>query len=197
MKLSPEQKELMEAEKGIILRCQAGDGAAFEQLYQKYHRGIYGFLLSILKNPTAAEDISQDVFVKLFTQLGSYRFQSPFAHWFFRLARNAAIDNLRREKIRRAQSLDAESDSDFSLHDKLAGKGPGPEDEALIGERAMQVRAAVMELPENFKEVVVLREWEDLPYEDIALRLGISEGTVKSRLFRARNILAKKLKDVL
>ena len=197
MKLTPEQKAAMAAEKVLIEQCQSGDGDAFEQLYQKYHRGIYGFLLSMLKNPPAAEDVSQDVFVKLYTQITSYRFQSPFAHWFFRLARNAAIDYIRREKIRRAQSLDAETDSDFSMHDRLAGKGKNPSENYEMGRRAEVVREAVLGLPDTFKEVVILREWDDLPYEDIALRLGISEGTVKSRLFRARSILAKKLKNVL
>jgi RNA polymerase sigma-70 factor (ECF subfamily) len=197
MKLTPEQKEAMAAEKIVIEQCQAGNGEAFEQLYAKYHRGIYGFLLAMLKNPHAAEDITQDVFVKLFTQITSYRFQSPFAHWFFRLTRNAAIDHIRREKIRRAQSLDADSDSDFSLHERLAGKGKNPAENTEMGERAEIVRQAVLGLPETFKEVVILREWDDLPYEDIALHLGISEGTVKSRLFRARNILAKKLKGLL
>ena len=196
-KLTPEQKAELEREKEVIIRCQNGDGAAFDELYNKYHRGIYGYLLSILKNPTAAEDITQDVFVKLYTQLTSYRFQSPFAHWFFRLARNAAIDNLRREKIRRAQSLDAERPDDFSLHDRLPGKDPGAAAHIEAGERAEQVRKAVESLNEPFREVVVLREWDDLPYEEIATRLGISEGTVKSRLFRARSMLAKKLKGIL
>jgi RNA polymerase sigma-70 factor (ECF subfamily) len=167
---------------------------AFEKLYEKYHRGLYGYLLSMLRKPEVAEDLTQDIFVKLFRQIGSYRFQSPFAHWLFRLARNLAIDHLRREKVRFASSLDEDKDEGLPLRERLAGKSPTPAAGALRQEKHEFIRQAVAELPEAFRSVVVMREWDDLAYEDIALRLGLSTGTVKSRLFRARGLLAKKLK---
>jgi RNA polymerase sigma-70 factor (ECF subfamily) len=188
---SPEEQE---AERQAIVAAQAGDMQAFEKLYEKYHRGLYGYLLSMLRKPEVAEDLSQDIFVKLFRQIGSYRFQSPFAHWLFRLARNLAIDHLRREKVRFASSLDEDKAEGLPLRERLAGKSPSPVAGALRQEKDEAIRQAVAELPEAFRSVVVMREWDDLAYEEIALRLDLSTGTVKSRLFRARGLLAKKLK---
>ncbi len=177
-----------------IRACQAGDMDAFERLYQHYHRGLYGYMLSMLRSQQAAEDLCQDIFVKLFRQIGSYRFQSPFNHWLFRLAKNLAIDHIRREKVRSTRSLDAEGSENHSLHERLPGKEATPAAHALKAERGLHVRKAVEALPESFREVVVMREWEDLAYEEIGERLGLSVGTVKSRLFRARTLLIKKLK---
>ncbi|HTA17452.1 MAG TPA: sigma-70 family RNA polymerase sigma factor, partial [bacterium] len=143
------------------------------------------------------EDLSQDVFVKLSHNLTSYRFQSPFHHWLFRLARNVAIDHLRREKVRSTTSLDAVPADGTPMKDRVREKGPDASAQAEASQRALVVRAAVLALPESFKEVVVLREWEDLSYEEIAQQMDLSVGTVKSRLFRARGLLEAKLKNIL
>ncbi len=189
--------ETTKEERELILGCQRGDRQAFEALYLKYHRGLYSFLLSMLRSPETAEDVTQDVFVKLFNQIQSYRFQSPFAHWLFRMARNAAIDRFRREKVRRATSLDADSERVHPLQEVLPSNSPLPSARSESQERAKAVREAVLQLPENYQTVVMLREWDELSYEEIARQLDISEGTVKSRLFRARQMLADLLKEYL
>ncbi len=188
--------EVKEEERWIRL-CQKGDLDGLERLYERYHRQVYAYLLAMLRTQHAAEDLSQDVFVKLSTNLKSYRFQSPFHHWLFRLARNVAIDHLRREKVRSTTSLDAVPQEGSALKDRVREKGPDAATQAEASQRAGVVRAAVLGLPESFKEVVVLREWEDLSYEEIAQRLDLSVGTVKSRLFRARGMLEAKLIGVL
>lgn len=193
-KREPEDKAAQTAEREAILACQNGDMDAFEFLYTKYHRGLYAYLISMLRSPHLAEDLTQDIFIKLFRQIGSYRFQSPFAHWLFRLARNLAIDHLRKQKVRFASSLDAEQAEGLPLRERLAGKAPTPAAHLLHVEKTQIVRQAVEALPEDFRTVVVLREWDELAYEEIGRRLGLSTGTVKSRLFRARGLLAKKLK---
>jgi RNA polymerase sigma-70 factor (ECF subfamily) len=187
-----EQKD----ERELVARCQKGDREAFEQVYLRHHRALYLFLYSLMRSQHAAEDLCQDVFVKLFTQIRSYRYQSSFAHWLFRLARNAAIDQMRRSKVRAATSLDAEPVDGHSLQERLPGNGPLPSDRVEKSERDQAVRKAVAALPEDFKTVLVMREWGDQSYEEIAGELGISEGTVKSRIFRARQMLAKKLKGI-
>jgi RNA polymerase sigma-70 factor (ECF subfamily) len=184
----------LEREKEAILSAQRGEEKGFEYLYLKYHRGLYGYLLSMLRSPQGAEDLSQDIFVKLYRQIGSYRFQSPFSHWLFRSARNLAIDQFRRDKVRFAKSLDEENEDAHPLHERLPGPEATPQAHLLKKERDEVIRQAVSELPEVFKVVMVMREWEDLPYEEIGQRLGLSVGTIKSRLFRARDMLAKKLK---
>jgi RNA polymerase sigma-70 factor (ECF subfamily) len=188
--------EIKEEERWIRL-CQKGDLDGLERLYERYHRQIYAYLLAMLRSQHAAEDLSQDVFVKLSHNLTSYRFQSPFHHWLFRLARNVAIDHLRREKVRSTTSLDAVPADGTPMKDRVREKGPDASAQAEASQRALVVRAAVLALPESFKEVVVLREWEDLSYEEIADRMDLSVGTVKSRLFRARGLLEAKLKNIL
>lgn len=190
----PREKETSEEEKKAIRGAQQGDMDSFEFLYSKYHRGLYLYLLSMLRSPQGAEDLAQDIFVKLYRQIGTYQFQSPFSHWLFRMARNLAIDQFRRNKVRFAKSLDEENEDAHPLHERLAGPGATPAAQALKKEKAEVVRAAVDELPEAFKIVVIMREWEDLAYDEIGQKLGLSVGTVKSRLFRARGMLAKKLK---
>ncbi len=194
---TPGSEEEERREEAWIRACQGGDLSGLEGLYGKYHRQLYAYLLAMLRSPHAAEDLAQDIFVKLHTQIGSYRFQSPFHHWLFRLARNQAIDHLRREKVRSAASLDETPTDGLALRERVASRGSDASEEVVSRERAEMVRAAVLALAPSFREVVVLREWEDLPYEDIAARLGLSVGTVKSRLFRARNMLEKSLKDRL
>jgi RNA polymerase sigma-70 factor (ECF subfamily) len=191
----PDEKESSLEEKKAILGAQSGDMDSFEYLYNKYHRGLYGYLLSMLRSPQGAEDLTQDIFVKLYRQIGSYRFQSPFSHWLFRTARNLAIDHFRREKVRFAKSLDEEGTDSHPLQERLAGSEISPSTHLLRSERAEVVRKAVEELPEAFKVVVIMREWDDLAYEEIGQRLGLAVGTVKSRLFRARSMLLKKLKE--
>jgi len=191
---TPEELKL---EEGWIRACQGGDLRGLEELYGKYHRQLYAYLFAMLRSPHAAEDVTQDIFVKLHAQITSYRFQSPFHHWLFRLARNQAIDHLRREKVRSTTSLDAEPIDGTAMRERVPGKGKDAVEELVAGERAAQVRKAVQSLPDSFREVVILREWEDLAYEEIAERLDLSVGTVKSRLFRARSLLEKRLKDVL
>jgi RNA polymerase sigma-70 factor (ECF subfamily) len=189
--------EELRQEEGWIRACQGGDLAGLEAIFGKYHRQLYAYLLAMLRSHHAAEDLTQDIFVKLHAQIGSYRFQSPFHHWLFRLARNQAIDHLRREKVRTTTSLDAEPVEGTALRERVPSKGEDAAEILVGSERAAQVRAAVENLPEGFREVVVLREWEDLSYEDIAERLGLSVGTVKSRLFRARGQLEKSLKNII
>jgi RNA polymerase sigma-70 factor (ECF subfamily) len=189
--------EELKQEEGWIRACQGGDLSGLERIYEKYHRQLYAYLFAMLRSPHQAEDVTQDIFVKLHAQIGSYRFQSPFHHWLFRLARNQAIDNLRREKVRSTTSLDAEPIEGTPMRERVPGKAKDAAEELVAGERAEQVRRAVQSLPESFREVVVLREWDDLAYEEIAERLDLSVGTVKSRLFRARSLLEKKLKDLL
>jgi len=184
-------------EKAWILACQAGDLTGLEALYTKYHRQLYAYLVAMLRSQHAAEDVTQDIFVKLHKQIGSYRFQSPFHHWLFRLARNQAIDHLRREKVRRTNSLDDEPLDGSPMRERVPSKGRDAIGDLMADEKASHVRKAVQALPPSSREVVVLREWEDLAYEDIALRLDLSVGTVKSRLFRARSLLEKQLKDWL
>jgi RNA polymerase sigma-70 factor (ECF subfamily) len=189
--------EELAQERAWIEACQAGDLRGLEGLYERYHRQLYAYLVAMLRSQHGAEDVVQDIFVKLHKQIGSYRFQSPFHHWLFRLARNQAIDHLRREKVRRVTSLDAEPVEGTAMRERVPSKGKDAQAQALDKEKSAAIRKAVEALPPSFREVVVLREWEELPYEDIAGRLDLSVGTVKSRLFRARALLEKSLKDWL
>jgi RNA polymerase sigma-70 factor, ECF subfamily len=182
-------------EREMILRGQKGDRQAFEYLYLRHHRGLFLFLVSMLRCRHSAEDVVQDVFVKLFSEIRSYRFQSSFGHWLFRVGRNAAIDRIRREKLRRAFSLDATMEDAHPLLERLADSGPLPSEKPENDEQRRSIDRAMDKLPASHKAVLVMREWEQMKYEEIAAKLGISTGTVKSRIFRGRKLLAGELKE--
>lgn len=187
--------EERESERELILRCQKGDRNAFEALYLRHHRGLFLFLFSMLRCRHSAEDVAQDVFVKLFEEIRSFRFQCSFGHWLFRVGRNAAIDRIRHEKLRRAASLDKENPEGLSLKDQLADPAPLPSAKAENDERASWVGRELSRLPKYARTVLVLREWEDLNYQEISEKLRVSIGTVKSRIFRGRRMLARRLAE--
>jgi RNA polymerase sigma-70 factor, ECF subfamily len=179
----------------LISRCQKGDRQAFEEIYLRYHRGLFLFLLSMFRCRYTAEDVVQDVFVKLFSEIKSFRFQSSFSRWLYRVARNAALDKMRHEKIRRARSLDEENEDQLPLLERLPDSGPAPSAKAENDEKVEALDLALSRLPGYARKVLLMREWEELNYGEIADKLGISLGTVKSRLFRGRRLLALQMKD--
>ena len=194
--MAAKEEKNQDPEQEWIRACQNGQPQAFEALYLRYHRGIYLYLLSMMRSPEAAEDLCQDLFVKLMVQVKSYRRESPFAHWLFRMARNLGLDRMRRDKVRRTISLDQETPEAHPLAERLAGDSPLPSAALEKREQNAVVKAAVDALPEAFRTVVMMREWEELSYEDIAKRLKTSQGTIKSRIFRARQMLAQRLKHL-
>lgn len=177
----------------IVEEVLAGQQHRFAELVGQYQGPIVNYVYRMLGNYDDAVDLSQDVFLKAYSALGSYRPQYPFPAWLFRIARNAAIDEIRRRRLTTVP-LDAPVETEEgSVGRQVAGETPGPEELFLEGEFKGRLEAAVARLPEKYREPLVLRHAADMSYEEIADALELPLGTVKTRIFRAREALRSSL----
>jgi len=172
----------------LVTRAQQGDRNAYSELVRLHAGGILNVVYRLCGDAQLAEDAAQETFLQAWLNLNSYRPQSSLRNWLYRIAVNAAMDMLRKEK-----RLVPDAVEDL----QLADSHPGPEAVVASQERAASVQKAVLSLPEACRAVLVLREYEGLSYQEIAASLDIPVGTVMSRLNYARNLLKEKLKVLL
>lgn len=180
-----------EEEIAIVKKVLNGDVNAFELLVIDNQKSVYNLALKILKNESDALDVSQDVFLKAYTNLKFFRGDSRFSVWLYRLAYNACIDATRKSKAAMNVSLTVTDEDNATTEIELVDVRPLPERELERRETQREVQEAIEKLPEEQRKIIVMREFSDMSYEDIATSLNISVGTVKSRLSRARKSLAK------
>ena len=171
----------------IIEKVNKGVTSAFEILVQKYQARIYTLCRYLLKNSQDADDAAQDTFVKAFQGLKSFEPTSSFYTWLYRIAVNTCLDYKRKSSL---QSFYAPADIRERL-DMVPSKGPSPESAYAAKESIRALQAALNSVSEKLRIVIVLKEIEGLPYEEIAKILDVSVGTVKSRISRAREALRK------
>lgn len=174
-------------EQELVRAAAGGDTEAFERLVETYENKIYTLALRMSGSPDDAGDIAQEAFLAAWRGLPAFRGEAGFATWLYRLASNAAIDYLRRQRKQRGElSLD---DEELGLD--AVDAGPGPQDAAEGEEVRSAVAAGLGALSEGHRQVLVLRELQGLSYEEIAAVLAVDLGTVKSRISRARSALRK------
>ena len=174
-------------EQELVRAAGRGDSAAFEQLVRLYENKVYHLALRMCASPEDANDVAQEAFLAAWKGLPSFRGESGFSTWLYRLTSNAAIEHLRRNKKQKGDlSLD---DEELSLD--AVDPGPRPQDAAEKSELKEAVAAGLRQLSDDHRQVLVLREIQELSYEEIAGMLGLDLGTVKSRISRARNALRK------
>jgi RNA polymerase sigma-70 factor, ECF subfamily len=167
----------------------AGEQDAFEMLVVRYKDAVQNLAYRMLGNPTEAEDVTQEVFVRAYTQLATYKPAHKFSTWLLSIASHLAIDQLRR---RRFLALPLE---DVPFLEWMADLGIGPEQSALQGEQQDEIQAYLQRLPSKYRAVIVLRYWYDLSYEEISTALNLTPALVKARLHRARELLARYIND--
>lgn len=180
----------------LVERARAGDAAAFEELVLKYQQRVYNLTLRMTGNEEDAFDLSQEAFLKAWKGLETFHFESAFSTWLYRLTSNACLDFLRAQKRRRTVSLTAEDDDGEEVQIEITDPAPNPEQAALAAEDRRMLASALDALDDEAREIITLRVIDDLSYDRIAEVLGIREGTVKSRLSRAREKLRKKLLQI-
>jgi len=173
----------------VVTEVLSGNINAFELLILKYQTRIFNTVFSIVKRRELAEDIVQDTFLKAFEKLSTLKNRETFFPWAKRIAMNLALNTFEREK----RVLDVENeDSDYNYFEQLSG-GEVPEERALKEELRRYVRMFVDSLPDKLRVVVILREVEDMSYEEISEMMNIPLGTVRSRLFNARAYIKDRL----
>lgn len=177
----------------LVERARAGDSSAFEALVTKYQQRVYNLALRMTCNEEDAFDLAQEAFLKAWRGLETFQYESAFSTWLYRLTSNACLDFLRAQKRKKTVSLTYEDDEGEETQIDVLDPAPTPEQAALASEDREQLRRALDALDDESREIITLRVIDDLRYDQIAEVLGIKEGTVKSRLSRAREKLKKKL----
>jgi RNA polymerase sigma-70 factor (ECF subfamily) len=171
----------------LMMRFQGGDRNAFASLVRKHKTPIYNFILRQVRSPSVAEELTQDVFVKVVQSAVDFKHESKFSTWAYTIARNICIDHLRKMSLRQHPSLDqprGDAPDGPTLLDRTADTHPSASvDRTVIGaELGQRIARCVEALPQEQREVFLLREIADLPFKDIAGITGVPENTVKSRM---------------
>ncbi len=180
-------------EKAIIEQVLAGDNDAFGQLVEAYQDRVYNLALRMSGNAEDAFDLAQESFFRAWRGLSGFQFESAFSTWLFRLCSNVCLDWLRAKKRRPTVSLTTMDDENQELQMELPDPGKGPEELLLAAEDRQSLIRAMNALPVEYREILTLRAIDDLSYGQIGEILKLREGTVKSRLARARAALRNKL----
>ncbi|HET7113752.1 MAG TPA: sigma-70 family RNA polymerase sigma factor [Pyrinomonadaceae bacterium] len=175
------------ADRELVSTAVSGVEGSFEELVRRYQRPISAYVYRMVGNYESALDLTQEIFIKVYNSLERYRAEFKFSTWIYKIAHNAAVDHLRRTATRE-QSLVVGSDGDqFEL--PIESSRLSPEQESERRERRGEIETVVRSLPANYRELIVLRHSQDLSYEEIVEVTGLPLGTVKNRLFRAREIM--------
>jgi len=185
----------IEVEKEIIQRVIGGDKSAFEGLVIENQKNVYNLALKMTRNVDDALDLSQEAFIKAFNQLANFRGESRFSVWMYRLTYNLCIDFLRKKPKVNIVPLYNDDDSGETSPIEIPDLRDLPEDSTIRSELRKNITESIYELPLKHREVIVLREVSGMSYDEVAVTLGINEGTVKSRLARARLKLIEILKE--
>ncbi len=179
-------------------RLAAGHDAALNDLMERHSTPVFHFLCRMLNNEDDANDLAQETFVRIYRSRESFRPNEKFTTWLFTIAGNLARNHYRWRSRHPNVSLEAASeDTEQTLGSTLPANDPAPSDQALSAERAVAVRDAVHELPEDLREAIVLCEWEERSVAEAAVILESTPKAVESRLYRARQLLRKKLESWL
>jgi len=187
---------LQQDDSELIARALGGDQQAYRALTERHKTAIFGIIYKIVRDRETTNDLVQETFMKAFASLASYRSEYRFSTWLYKIAANCSIDHLRKKRIH-ALSLDRQLESqDGTIEIEVADYTFHPEQDLVRKEQRVNIEEAIDSLPEKYREVIVYRHKDDKPYEEIADLLSIPVGTVKARIFRARELLKKKLRSV-
>lgn len=193
-----------QSDSALVARCQKADITAFNEIVSRYKGKIYNYLYRMTGNAEDAEDLTQEVFVRMYTNIGLFRAEASLSTWLFRIAGNLSVDAFRRGKKERAlsHSLDAPGPGGDGDEGQSATRDVpdwSQEPETLLGRKELgaHIQAALQKLPPKLRSAVVLHDVEGLAYEEIAQTERVPLGTVKSRIFNARVALREHLRPYL
>ncbi len=187
-----------EADEALMLRYQQGEVRAFEILLNRHRKPIFNFILRFVQRRELAEDLLQETFLRVIRSAAKYKQQAKFTTWLYTIARNLCVDQSRRAKHRRAQSLDSPlstADGSGTLLDVVAGNELPSDRKAVSKEIHKKLQEALGQLSEEQREVFLMREFLDMPFKQISDVVGVTENTVKSRMRYALQKLRLELEE--
>jgi RNA polymerase sigma-70 factor (ECF subfamily) len=171
----------------LVASAVSGLEGSFEELVRRYQRPISAYVYRMVGNYESALDLTQEIFIKVYNSLRRYRSEFKFSTWIYKIAHNSAVDHLRRINTREQSLISGPEGDHFEL--PIESTRPTPEQESERKERRIEIEAVVRTLPATYRELVILRHSQDLTYEEIVEVTGLPLGTVKNRLFRAREMM--------
>jgi RNA polymerase sigma-70 factor (ECF subfamily) len=181
----------------LVDQTLAGDRDAFGALVLRHQRGLVNYIFRLVGSRDAATDLSQEVFLKVFVSLESFDPRYRFTTWLYRIASNRAIDHLRRRQPRTLSLTQPAAGDEAPAAPVIAGTNPSPDDVLRGRELGSRIGKAIAALPTSYRQLILLRHSQNCRYDEIARITGLPLGTVKNRIFRAREILRERLVDVL
>jgi len=174
-------------DRDLVASAVSGVEGSFEELVRRYQRPISAYVYRMVGNYESALDLTQEIFIKVYNSLNRYRSEFKFSTWIYKIAHNAAVDHLRRTSTREQSLVVGAEGEQFDL--PIESGRLSPEQESEQRERRVEIETVVRALPANYRELIILRHSQDLSYEEIVEVTGLPLGTVKNRLFRAREMM--------
>jgi len=175
------------ADRDLVVSAANGVEGGFEELVRRYQRPISAYVYRMVGDYESALDLTQEIFIKIYGSLSRYRPEFKFSTWIYKIAHNAAIDHLRRNSGRERSLINGTESENYDL--PIESEGLSPEQQSEREEQRVEIEAVVRSLPTAYRELIVLRHSQDLTYEEIVEVTGLPLGTVKNRLFRARDMM--------
>jgi len=179
----------------LIEKALRGDQKAYEGLVLRYQRGLFNMIYQMVKNREETEDLVQETFIKAFNALGSYDNRFAFSTWLYKIAYNNCIDTIRKKKLKTYPLDKPVRTHEGEVQQEIRDDTTSPEGDYLYAEKKKQIQAGIENLPPGYRRVIELRHQQEKSYEEISQLLQIPLGTVKARIFRAREMLKKMLSE--
>jgi RNA polymerase sigma-70 factor, ECF subfamily len=174
-------------DRDLVATAMSGIEGSFEELVRRYQRPISAYVYRMVGDYDSALDLTQEIFIKVYSSLSRYRAEFKFSTWIYKIAHNSAVDHLRRTATREQSLINGNDGDSFEL--PIESGRPNPEQESERKERRIEIEGVVRALPSHYRELIILRHSNDLTYEEIVEVTGLPLGTVKNRLFRAREMM--------
>jgi RNA polymerase sigma-W factor len=182
---------------GLVRLAKSGDGKAYDELTLMYKDIVFKIIHRMVHNHQEAEDLTQEAFIKAYNSITSFNEEYAFSTWLFKIATNNCIDYFRKRKLKTHSMDETIRYKDDEIHQEYADPDPDVEKEIIADEKSKMIRKAIDELPDKYRLVIKMRHQEERSYEEIAEILDLPLGTVKARIFRAREMLNKALRNLL
>jgi RNA polymerase sigma-70 factor (ECF subfamily) len=179
----------------LIKKALTGDQKAYESLLKRYQNGVYNMIYQMIKNREETEDLVQEAFIKAFKSLESYNEEYAFSTWLYKIAFNHCIDAIRKKKLKTLPLDRPIQLKEGEVRHEIRDDAACPEGDYIFAERKKLIQESINSLPERYRIAIVLRHQKEYSYEEISKMLDIPLGTVKARIFRAREMLKKKLQE--
>ena len=179
--------QISPTDRDLVATAMSGIEGSFEELVRRYQRPISAYVYRMVGDYDSALDLTQEIFIKVYSSLSRYRAEFKFSTWIYKIAHNSAVDHLRRTGTREQSLINGNDGDSFEL--RIESGRPNPEQESERKERRIEIEGVVRTLPSHYRELIILRHSQDLTYEEIVEVTGLPLGTVKNRLFRAREMM--------